>query len=369
MALKLINTDILKNNRLAWVDYTRGIAIILVLYRHIFEGISRTGLPTAEYSYLEHANIIFYSFRMPLFFILSGIFIGKSLAKRPVGKLIANKFSILLYPYFIWSILQVTLQLALSRYVNADRHLEDYGYILFFPRRIDQFWYLYALFNVSVLYMLTREKLKLRIWHQLMLGLCMYLLSSYVTQKQVDLGFVYDILHYYIFFALGDLLSAQVLKQENFSRFASWKTFFLLLPFFIAGQFYFLTKNLDMNDYLYVEAWQPLLFAVIAVSGCAFMGCIAFLLQRYDVLKMLRVVGFHSLYIYVSHVLVASAVRMGLMKGLGVTNVPVLLAVCLAAAIVIPVIIYNIAMRYGAWWLYSLEKPANGPGKPALQNA
>ncbi|WP_162946378.1 acyltransferase family protein [Chitinophaga barathri] len=359
----------LKNNRLAWVDYTRGIAIILVLYRHIFEGISRTGLPTAEYSYLEHANIIFYSFRMPLFFILSGIFIGKSLAKRPVGKLIANKFSILLYPYFVWSILQVTLQLVLSKYVNADRHAADYAYILFFPRRIDQFWYLYALFNVTVLYMLTREKLKLGIWQQLLLGAGMYLVSSYVTQKSIDLGFVYDILHYYIFFALGDLLSARILDQGNFSRFASWKTFLLLLPVFVAGQFYFLTKNLEVNDNLYVEAWQPVLFAVIAVSGCAFMACIAFLLQRYNALRMLRVVGFHSLYIYVSHVLVASAVRLVLMKGLGVTNVPVLLVICLAAAIIIPIMIYNIAMHYGAWWLYSLEKPAGNGKTLAVQNA
>lgn len=367
MALKLINTDILNNNRLAWIDYTRGIAIILVLYRHIFEGISRTGLPTEEYSYLEHANILFYSFRMPLFFILSGLFVAKSLGKRTMEKLVANKFSILLYPYFVWSVIQVTLQIALSRYVNADRGLADYGYILLYPRRIDQFWYLYALFNVSVLYLFTHQKLKLRIWQQLVIGGAMYFLSSYITMRQIDLGFVADILHYYFFFALGDLLSSQVLKQENFRYFASWKAWGLLLPVFAAGQYYFLRTNLEMNDNMYVETYQPLLFALIAVSGCAFMCVIAFLLQRYNTFKLLRVVGYHSLYIYVSHVLVASAVRMLLMKGLGITNVPVLLAVCLVAAVFIPIMMYNVAMHYGAWWLYSLERPA-GKEKLMVQN-
>ncbi len=33
--------------------------------------------------------------------------------------------------------------------------MADYGYIFLYPRRIDQFWYLYALFNVTVLYVFT----------------------------------------------------------------------------------------------------------------------------------------------------------------------------------------------------------------------
>ncbi|WP_343703004.1 acyltransferase [Chitinophaga sp.] len=368
MALKLFNTDTLHNNRLAWIDYTRGIAIILVVYRHVFEGISRTGTPTADVSYLEHANILFYSFRMPLFFILSGLFVGRSLGKRTVEKLVATKFNILLYPYFLWSILQVTLQLALSNYVNADRSLADYGYILFFPRHIDQFWYLYALFNVSVLYIFTRQKLKLHIWQQLVLGAAMYFLSSYFSQQHIDLGFVSDILHYYLFFALGDLVSGRVLDERNFSYFASWKTCLLLLPFFVAGQVYFLQTNLSRNDNMYVETWQPLLFALIAITGCAFMCILSFLLQRYNTLKVLRVVGYHSLYIYVSHVLVASAVRMVLMKALGITSVPLLLALGLVAAIIIPMMIYNVAMQCGAWWLYSLERPAARKEKLLVQN-
>ena len=86
MKLKLFNTDIVNNSRLPWVDYARGIAIMLVLYRHIYEGISRAGLSGQKFAYLEHANIIFYSFRMPLFFILSGVFIGKSLKKRSAAQ-------------------------------------------------------------------------------------------------------------------------------------------------------------------------------------------------------------------------------------------------------------------------------------------
>jgi fucose 4-O-acetylase-like acetyltransferase len=354
---KALTANAPRTNRLAWIDYARGIAIILVLYRHIFEGISRSGVEATQYAYLEHANIIFYSFRMPLFFILSGVFIAKSLAKRGVKSLIMNKVSILLYPYLLWSMLQITLQIALGGLVNANRGLADYGYVFLYPRRIDQFWYLYALFNVTVLYILTREKLHFKIWHQLLVGTALYFFSSYASVHQLDLGFVYDICHFYVFFAIGELVSNYLLDTNRHDLYSSWKLFAILLPFFAIGQYYFLEKNLAMSSNLFVEEHQPLLFAVIALVGCAFMINISFLLQRYNVLKPLKIAGFHSLYIYVSHVLIASAVRMCLVKVFHITWLPALLVICLCFAVVIPILLYKAAMRVGAWWLYSLERP------------
>ncbi|RAJ06941.1 putative membrane protein YcfT [Chitinophaga skermanii] len=364
MKFNLFNSSIVNNSRLPWVDYARGIAIILVLYRHIFEGFLRAIPGTDAYDYLEHANIIFYSFRMPLFFILSGVFIGRSLAKRSVGTIVKNKFNILLWPYLVWSVLQVTLQIALSKYVNADRTWHDYTYIALFPRRIDQFWYLYALFNVTVLYVLLRQKLK--IGYQLLLGAAMYFTSSYLTRHQIDIGFVYDILHYYMFFAFGDLIADYMLNKEKYKLYGSWQVFGVLLPIFIVGQYYFLQENLMMKDYEFVEAYQPILFIVIAVTGCAFMVNIAFMLQQYNVLKALRVVGYHSMYIYVCHVLVASATRVLLVKA-GMTYIPLMLAICLVTALIVPIIVYNIAMQIGAWWLYSLERPEKKTVQPNPQ--
>ncbi len=356
--------DVVKSSRLPWVDYARGIAIILVVYRHIFEGMHRAHLGTDQYDFLEHANIIFYSFRMPLFFILSGVFIGRSLQKRGLGAMVRNKFNTILYPYFIWSFIQVTMQILLDSYANANRTTGDYLYILFYPRQIDQFWYLYALFNVTVLYMFTREKLKLSIWHQLAIGVIFFGVSSYLSQHTIDWGFVYDVIHYYIFFAIGDLISDKLLNKDMTPTYSSWKLFGALLPIFIVGQYYFLNKNLEMKmpEYAYVEFFQPVWFMLIALSGCAFMINISFILQRYKILKVIRMFGYHSLYIYVAHVLVASGLRTILVKA-GLTYVPFMLFIIIALALTIPVIMYNLAMQAGAWWLYSLERPK----RPALQ--
>ena len=91
---KAFNTSILNKKRYFWVDYLRGIAIILVVYHHTFLGIEKSGI-TVPKSIVD-ANMAAYSFRMPLFFIFSGIFTALTLSSKPIKYILWNKFSILL---------------------------------------------------------------------------------------------------------------------------------------------------------------------------------------------------------------------------------------------------------------------------------
>jgi len=348
-------------SRLSWIDYARGIAIFLVLYRHIFEGIKRSGLDVSGHKFMEEANLAFFSFRMPLFFIISGVFIGGTLLKRGLNGFVINKWRLLLYPYLVWTVIQITIQMILSNYVNAERTYWDYLYIFYRPREIDQFWYLYALFNTSVLFAFTTVKFKIPGSYQLVIGLLMFLLSSYLVQRKIYLGFIYDILHFYVFVALGSLVSGFILDKKRYQLFSSWKLFFIILPFFVACQWYFLVTNVNHNMYGYVEDFQPLLFLVIALSGVMFMINISFIFQRYNAIPLLRIIGFHSLFIYLMHVLAASATRIFMVKVLHVTNVPVLMITLILAGLFIPIIIYNLAIRWNAWWLFSPVKPDYKP--------
>src|SRR5688572_10509803 len=111
------NTPVLEEKRYAWIDYLRGIAILLIVYRHVLIGIQRGQIEVPQA--LIDANMIFYSFRMPLFFILSGIFISRSLQKYSLKKLAIQKFEILFYPYLIWASLQIILQILFSDVTNS----------------------------------------------------------------------------------------------------------------------------------------------------------------------------------------------------------------------------------------------------------
>lgn len=58
-----------KNQRIAWVDLLKGIAIIFVILGHIGQGLEKSGI-TSFYSIA--LNNFIYSFHMPMMFILSG---------------------------------------------------------------------------------------------------------------------------------------------------------------------------------------------------------------------------------------------------------------------------------------------------------
>lgn len=339
---RLFNVSVLEKNRWPWVDYLRGIAIILVVYRHVLIGLERGQMVIPEY--LVKANMMFFSFRMPLFFILSGIFIQSSIGKRTIQKLISLKFDTLLYPYLVWAVIQISLQIALSSYTNADRGWKDYLFILYQPRALDQFWYLPALFNTTIIYVFLKAKCKVPTYLQLALGVGLFLLAPLVD----EVSMMSDWMEFYIFFAIGDIFSKLFFAPKTQELFRNPWTLLAVTPVFVATQIYYLSR---------VEVSQPE-FLAIALIGCFAMFVLAFRLQSWNVARFLRVVGFHSLYIYVTHVLASAFVRMFLMRIVGIHDPTLLLACGIVAGIILPIVFYNLVAenRYG-WFLFSPRKP------------
>lgn len=329
-------------SRLAWVDYAKGIALVLVAYRHILIGFQRAGL-SIDLTLLK-ANEIFFSFRMPLFFILSGIFITKSLEKRGWIKLLKNKWQTLLYPYILWCIIQITFQILFSKYTNSNRTIHDYTYIFTDPDALDQMWYLFALFNVSAVYIILKSLLKIPAGAQLLIGIIFYYLSTIYNN-----GPIRDLLYFYPFFAIGDLISGYLLNKKYYPFYRSYKLFIVLLPIFVLSQWYFLQHE-------EIEYTHIFHFAVVALIGCAFMLNICFILERYRSIKILKIIGFHSLYIYILHVGIASALRVIFVNVIGFNNTTILLPIDLSIAICLSIIFYNIIAQNGGWFLFTLDK-------------
>jgi len=344
--------------RLNWIYYARGIAIILVTYRHVFEGMKESGLAVGDYPFLEYANIFFYSFRMPLFFIISGIFVALSVQKRGVKKFIDTRARSVLWPYFLWGFIQLTLQMAFSRYTNGQPTPGSYLNLFYLPREIAQFWYLYALFNVSVLYVFSRFVLKINPYYNLVIGLIFFYFSSIVYQQSINIWFLSDILHYYIFFAIGDCVSRFLLDKNNYRFFESGRMLLIMIVPFLLAQSYFLWQNLrqQISKYMFVEYYQPFAFLVIALTGGLFIISLTFYLQKKNILKWLPELGVQSLYIYVAHVIVFAGVRIVLTNFVGIQNVFIILFACMLSGILVPLLLYKLAVKMNMRWLFTLEK-------------
>lgn len=348
---KAFNTSVLEKSRLAWVDYLRGIAIVLVVYFHVLLGIEAAGIQVPVY--LSDANLIFHSFRMPLFFILSGVFISGSLGKKTFKQIALIKFENLMYPYFIWAFIQVTIQIILSNYTNANRSLIDYTYILYQPKRLDQFWYLPALFTTTIIYLFIKTKLRPPAWAQICFGIVTYF--GYLYLQQISM--LTNWMAFYIFFAIGDSISKFFFKDATQHFLKRPITLLLALPVFVAIQLFYVAHL----DYYIDHNLGHVSFLFIALFGVFTMLLIAFRLQTWNILRFLRVLGYHSLYIYVMHLMVVAFIRVLLTKFLSVTNVYLLLFTCIFFGVTIPVVVYNLFIKDNiAWFLFTYKKTKKG---------
>lgn len=354
----------LGDSRYAWIDYAKGICIILVTFRHVQEGLHPAG---TEYLYpgLKFADVFFFSFRMPLFFIISGIFLGGALRKKSVNDYISGRFKTLVWPLLLWGCVQITLQLLFKGYVNADREPIDYLNLLIKPREIEQFWYLHTLFLTGSLYAILKVWGKFKMIHQVLLGILLYSITGYCRYNALfEHLFILDVFFYYIFFAVGDYFGSMILDQKNFKVFSSTRTFLIFTPLFVALELYFTKINLEHGigsgyrqpDY-YVQNQMPALFLIVGLIGGAFLIHCSFLLQKMNVLKFIRVVGYYSLSIYVIHLAVTAGTRIFFREVLHYDNFVVLLIVSTILGIGVPIMVYNITDRLGMWWLFTLKNP------------
>lgn len=135
--------------RIRWIDVARGMAILLVVFGHAAGGLidaaGKGSMPTLRYVFLA-----IYTFHMPLFFLLSGMFFEQRMHKGS-GRFFSQLLITIAYPYFLWSIIQFGLIFSLGSIVNHPAG-QFFPTILALPwQSVSQFWFLQALFLINLL--------------------------------------------------------------------------------------------------------------------------------------------------------------------------------------------------------------------------
>jgi fucose 4-O-acetylase-like acetyltransferase len=356
--MNLFNSSfILNNKRFGWIDYDRGISIVLVTYRHCFESLGNSGIRLADFPFLNYINIFLFGFRMPLFFIASGIFISTSIQKYGLAKYATNRVQTILHPLFVWGVIQISLQIIFSDHANTTTTPIYYLYLIIDPRETAQFWYLNALFFVGIIYSILKVNFKVKVWQQITIGLLLYFLLALLRMKNLYFGFVMDIFQYYLFFALGDAIASFMLNPDSAKIFSSRRLLLILLPLFITIQIFFTKINLAQQSNYFVEHHMPIFFLLVAFVGCALSINISFILKNTKKLPILRVIGYHSVHVYCMQIIAMAAAKFLLIKIFGLTYPPLLVALILVLGLLLPMLAYNLFLRLNMWWLFSLKKP------------
>jgi fucose 4-O-acetylase-like acetyltransferase len=354
---------ILNEKRWLWIDYDKGISIILVGYGHCLAALDGHVMDLSAYPFFNYIGVFLYGFRMPLFFIVSGLLVGRSLNKKGLLGYISDRTNNILYPLLIWGFIEISMSILASKFTHFTNHNSsnamNYLNLLIRPRATGHFWYLNALFCIGIIYAALKSVLKFKPVFQVILGLILYSVSAYIHIHNIEAGFLTDVFEYYFFFALGDLISKGMLDEKNIKRYSSIKVFIPLLILFVTIQYSFTEINLKptSDGVNYVEHKMPFFFLIEALVGCTTSVSFSFLLQKYKLFTWLRIVGYHSLFIYCMQIIMMNITRIFLQNFLHIDYTPELIILVWSSGTTLPIFFYNYCLKYNLWWLYTFKKP------------
>lgn len=300
--------------RYDWIDANKGLAIIIVVLYHVTIGLQASGMLVHD-DILQYTWLAMTALATPVFFVMSGYFIEKSLAKGGVKKFLATSAQYILYPYFLWAILQLAIKILFAQFVNTP--VEEINFVTLLTAPPAQFWFLHALFLAQVMfilfYMLVNK-------HHLLVA-CAALLISW---NVVEFSVIADAIRSFGFLLVGTWMAK---KKDLADTITPLPVIALALMGYV------------LSLVLYKEVMAPEGFDGVTnfVGGIAITFVASGLFIRYGAPKWFAFFGRYSMYIFVMHLLCLVPVRVAY-KMLGVDAVPLLILACTLAGIVLPVI-------------------------------
>jgi fucose 4-O-acetylase-like acetyltransferase len=331
--------------RVGWVDVAKGIGISLVVFGHNLGGLRESGI--LNNSWGEFTERYIYIFHMPLFFFLAGLFVTQS-AQRAFGVYFANKVSVIAYPYFVWSLLEGSIQIFASRFTNNHLSLTDLLKIVYQP--IDQFWFLYVIFLMYIAYWFVHHG---RVSSNIVLfGSVLIQIIQIFGLNIVRWDVFNSFCHFLIYFALGVKI-ADTSLLTNFSAFNRMR-----LSCFAVGGYLFIAITLialiapttpNVSSLLVIKILLSLL-GITATIALSMLSC------RSIVGPYLRIIGLYSLEIYVGHTIFASGARIVIQRSFGYTAPALHLVVETIVGISVPLLLATFGPKVGLPYLFTCSR-------------
>ncbi|MES1200857.1 MAG: acyltransferase family protein [Pseudomonadota bacterium] len=319
--------------RVLWPDAARGLGIILVVLGHVIAGLLNVGVldhtPAAHWIYF-----VIYTFHMPLFFVLSGLFLRDGV-KRGVEDFLVGKAWTLIVPYFLWSWTQGVLQMAMAGVLDEPRSIDALVSIGWQP--ISQFWFLYALLlcHLAGLALRTRPLLLLALAVAGSIG------ASFLPWTNI----IAKTLHFLPYYAIGALASRRAL---NWRAPPVWVTGALLACF---------AASAALAGGVTQFRAESLMTTPAALFGVA--SAFALALSAEAVLGLRRL-GRASMTILVLHILVIVSLRMVLL-GAGVDEPAPHLILGLGLGLLLPAFAHVALEQWNLLPLLGLARPRRKP--------
>jgi uncharacterized membrane protein YcfT len=324
-----------KSARVAWVDYAKGFCIVFVVMMHSTLGV---GQAVGGEGWLHTVVAFAKPFRMPDFFLISGLFLAQVI-DRDWRTYLDRKVVHFAYFYVLW----VTIQFA----VKAPMLMPEHGaagtawlYLEAFWEPFGTLWFIYLLPIFFVVTRLTRE---LRIPPLLIWCVAAALeIATIDTHWTVIDEFASRFVYFYSGYILAPRIFAlarevQASPDAAIAGIVAWGVINGLLVF--GG----------------VAQW-PLVSLTLGLAGACAVVAVAALMAMTELFKPLRYCGQNSIVIYLAFFLPMAASRAVLLKTGLITDIGTISAIVTLAGVLGALAMFWVARLTFARFLFERPK-------------
>ncbi len=331
--------------RLYWVDMAKGLSIFLVVMMYAASSVGEdTGGVGALHWFIAFAT----PFRMPEFFLISGLFLSQVI-DRPWRSYADRRVVHYLYFYVLWALIHIIFKVGLLG-TDPVGALEQTAWAVVQPYGV--LWFIYMLAVVSAASKLFHQ-LRAPHWPVLAIAALLQMSPIHTGSYLVD-----QFCEYFVFFYAGHVLAPHLFRLAAWAAdhpalalagLAAWAAVNAALVFSPGFAMHPIHPVMGL-------AGLPGVHLLLALVGTASLCVLAALLTRLPFMDWLRWMGSKSLIIYVAFVLPLGISRTVLIR-LGIDEPTTLSLLTMAIAIVSPLVLYWIVLRTGlGLWLF--ERPA-----------
>jgi uncharacterized membrane protein YcfT len=338
-----------RSSRIDWVDYAKGICIVMVVMMHSVLGVE---LAAGQTGFMHPLVVFAKPFRMPDFFLISGLFLPVVIG-RDWRTFLDRKVVHFAYFYVLW----VTIQFGFKAPAFAAESTWSRAGLLYLESFIEPFgtlWFIYLLPVFFVLTKATRKFPPLLVW-----GLAALLEMSHVATGWTAID---EFCARFVYFYSGYLFAGYVFVLSDRARARPLPALAALLAWA------FINGSLVRSGL----AEAPPISLALGLAGACAVVTVGTLLAQARRLDFLRFCGEHSIVIYLAFFLPMATTRTLLLRTGLVQNVGTLSLVVTVVALLGALLIWKVALKAGADFLF--QRPpafwiAPKPAKGALQAA
>jgi uncharacterized membrane protein YcfT len=328
--------------RIDWVDYAKGICIVMVVMMHSVLGVE---LAAGQTGFMHILVAFAKPFRMPDFFLISGLFLSVVI-DRDWRTYLDRKVVHFAYFYVLW----VTIQFGFKAPSFAAESSWAHAGYLYLESLIEPFgtlWFIYLLPVFFVVTKATRKMPPLMIWAVAALLEMAHIATGWTVIDEFCARLVY--------FYSGYLFARHVFALSDRAR---------AHPFLaLAG----LALWALINGGVVVSGFSewPLVSLISGLAGACAIVTLGTLLARAHWLNFLRFCGEHSIVIYLAFFLPMAVMRTLLLRTGLIADIGTISLIVTVAGVAGSVAIWRVALAVGANFLF--ERPAAfwvAPKKP-----